>query len=51
MKEFMLKVFINKRNGQARVHLPKKELSKIPDRVKISIDKAHIRRKKDDFIL
>jgi len=44
MKLLNLKVFVNKRNGQTAVHLPKKELLKIPPRVEIRIPKEYIKK-------
>jgi len=43
-ESFMLKVFINKANGQLRVHLPKRALSKIPEKVNVSIPKQCIKK-------
>lgn len=43
-ESFMLKVFRNKANGQLRVHLPKRLLSKAPEKVNVSIPKQCIKK-------
>lgn len=40
-----LKVFINKRNGQSAVHLPKRYFTKIPDYVDLKIPKKFVKFK------
>jgi hypothetical protein len=38
-----LKVFVNKRNGQPAVHLPKKYFTKIPPYINLKIPKKFIK--------
>lgn len=38
------KVFVNKRNGQPAVYLPKKALSRIPSQVNVSIPKKFMNK-------
>jgi len=42
--KFNLKVFINKRNGQAAVHLPKKIIETMPKRVEVKVPKEYIKK-------
>lgn len=50
--KFNLKVFKNSRNGQAVVHLPKKYLANIPDKIKVDIPKNILRMKlpKEEYL-
>lgn len=43
-ESFMLKVFTNKANGQLRVHLPKRMMSKFPEKVNVIIPKQYIKK-------
>lgn len=42
--KFNLKVFMNKKNGQGLVYLPKKMLNSLPPKVELKVDEGYLKK-------